>query len=425
MAILAAAATLAAGTATAAVRVGLGDQAVESLGDPRFAGLGITTARIVVPWNIVDSDPWRLALWVNDANARGIEPLVALGHAASDHCPASPCVLPTVAQYRDAFVRLHAVFPTLRLFVAWNEPNHAREPTAGDPAAAARYADTIADVCPACGVVAGDVLDAPGMLRYLALYRQALTIDPLAWGLHNYYDTTYFRPTGTEAFLAAVQGPVWLTESGGIVTWRSPDGAVQLPYDEQRAAASLSYGLRLAADHADRIERMYVYQWQAGPADDFDAGLIRADGSERPALAVLRSALGASDEDAGGKLVAPPTSSAQLALGRIRMTRAGRLRVVVECRRGRCRGRLTVEGTGRIAEQLVNGRTRHGTLAPRRARFDLLAGSGTIVRVRLPRSVLRRAGHSRLLVRVTAAPSVATDFVAVRRNFKIPRSLQP
>jgi hypothetical protein len=404
------------------------------LSDPLFTPLGIRTARIVLPWNVAATDPARVSLWLETIQDWRMEPYVALGHAASDRCPDSPCLLPTDAQYRAAFKDLHAMFPSIRVFTAWNEPNHAREPTALDPAAAAHYADIVAEECPGCTVVAGDVLDAPGMLSYLTFYKAALTSKPAVWGLHNYYDTTYFQSTGTEAFLNAVDGPVWLSESGGIVTWRSPDGQVQLPYDEQRAAASVSYGLRLAAEHAGRIERIYVYQWRAGAADDFDAGLVRSDGSERPALAVLRAAMGiTSPPPPGGvgteptsgppaAIVAPPPAAvARVAVGRVSLRHRRLIRIRLRCLAGRCRGRLTLEGSGRIAERLVNGRTMRGTLAPRRRTFDLPAGATTTVQIRLPRAVVRRG---RLTLRVTVVPLVAGDFIPVRRAIRFPRSLQ-
>jgi hypothetical protein len=41
-----------------------------------------------------------------------------------------------------------------------------------------------------------------------------------------------------------------------------------------------------------RIQRVYLYQWQkTNPQDRFDSGLVAPDGSERPALDVLRDHL--------------------------------------------------------------------------------------------------------------------------------------
>jgi hypothetical protein len=419
------------------VQIGIGDQSAESLMDARVHMLGIKTARIVLPWNVAQADPWRMARWIVQIEEHGMEPYVALGAASSDRCPGSPCVLPSFSDYRAAFDQLHAAFPSVRLFTAWNEPNHAREPTAYNPAAAAHYADIVAEECPDCSVIAGDVLDAPGMLSYLDFYKAALTTTPAAWGLHNYYDTTYFQSSGTDAFLHAVGGPVWLSESGGIVTWRRSDGAVQMPYDEQRAAASLLYGLQLAADHADRIQRMYVYQWRAAPADDFDAGVLRPDGSERPALGVLRDALGlppsatapGADVPAGlapATIVAPPPAAkAQIILGKVRLSRRGKLSAGVRCATGPCRGRITIEGSGRIAERLVNGREMRGTLGPRSRAFQLAAGAGTTIRFQIPRAVMGRAGRRRgLALKVTIVPVAIGGFIPVRRGIRFPRSLQ-
>jgi hypothetical protein len=420
--------------AAQAVEIGIGDQSYQSLLDQRFLPLGIKTARIVLPWDIAQKDPWRLAVWMQTIEEHGMEPYVALGKASSDRCPGSPCVLPTDSQYRTAFDQLHALFPSIRLFTAWNEPNHAREPTATDPAAAAHYTDVIAEECPACTVVAGDLLDGPGMASYLSFYKAALTSTPAVWGLHNYYDTTYFQSTGTQTLLHMVAGPVWLSESGGIVTWRSSDGKVQLPYDERRAAASLSFGLQLAADHADRIQRMYVYQWRASPTDDFDAGVVGPDGSERPALAVLRTALGlpASFVPVGEELppgpativAPPPRATARVALDRVRLGRRGVVHGRLRCYLGRCRGRLTLEGSGRIAERLVNGRAMRGTLRPRTRSFDLTSGTATTFGMGVPIGVIRRAGRRGLTLKVTVVPVVAGDFIPLRRAVRFPRSLQ-
>ena len=413
------------------VLVGIGDQSESTFTDQRFEALHVSTARIVLPWNVVWTDPARLDRWVESARAQGIEPLIAFGHAADDRCPGYPCTPPGVSWYRAAFRELHARYPWLRLFTPWNEPNHGSEPTAWDPAAAAHYADVVAEECPDCTVVAGDMLDAPGMLDYLKAYRAALSSQPAVWGLHNYYDTTYFRETGTGSFIKSVDGPVWLTESGGIVTWRTPDGVERMPYDEQRAASSLDYALRLAVAHSDRVERMYVYQWRPQPLEDFDAGLIRPDGTARPGLDVLRNFLVMPAVGAGGDPAAPATLAspatvatlgprARLVLGRL-VLRRGRLRALVRCGGDWCRGRMTVEGNGRFAQRLVNGRTERGTLAPRRRRFALAPATARTLRVRIPRDVMRR-GTVRL--KITLVPDAPGAFTPVRRVARFPRSLQ-
>ena len=87
--------------------------------------------------------------------------------------------------------------------------------------------------------------------------------------------------------LATVDGRLWITETGGIVRHVDADGRVRWPYDEERARASLVRSLALADRHADRIERLYVYQWQAAALEPWDSGLTRPNGTARPSFDAL------------------------------------------------------------------------------------------------------------------------------------------
>jgi hypothetical protein len=126
------------------------------------------------------------------------------------------------------------------------------------------------------------------MERWLARFRAALHGGaPQLWGLHNYTDTNRFRTTGTQRMLAAVPGEIWVTETGGIVSFKTSDGRDVLPYDEQRAARAVRFLFRLAG-LSSRITRTYIYQWKIDfPGNRFDAGLVRPDGQARPSLAVV------------------------------------------------------------------------------------------------------------------------------------------
>ena len=106
---------------------------------------------------------------------------------------------------------------------------------------------------------------------------------------------------------------MWLTETGGIVELRTRDGRVSLPRDELRARASVSFAFEEAHAFASRVGRMYLYQWQADAEGRFDAGLIRPDGSSRPALEVVRTQLAAM---AGPGRTPGATASAPGAPGR-------------------------------------------------------------------------------------------------------------
>lgn len=273
----------------AALDVGISDQQPAALGDPRLAALSIDRARLIVPWDAALVAPASVDPWLRVAAARGLSPLVAFGRGAGERCPF--CRLPTDEEYAVALAAFRARWPWVRELTPWNEPNHPDEPTARDPAAAARFHDLVREACRGCLVVAGDLLDSAAMKSYFRRYAAALRMAPMVWGIHSYGDVTYDRPSYTEWLLGQVSQPVWMTETGGIVHF-FPEGEERLPYDEARAADSVDRVFALAAAHPDRIERVYFYHWAARAGEVFDAGFVRPDGSERPSLARLRAHVG-------------------------------------------------------------------------------------------------------------------------------------
>ena len=252
--------------------------------DPLFVPLRVRIARLVVPWDAMRSRAVRA--WLTAARRAGVEPLVAFGHAHGDRCPDSPCRLPSLREYQARFRAFHRRFRWVRTITPWNEPNHASQPTVGVPARAARYYNAVRASCRGCTVVAGDMLDAPNMRRYLARYRRALANVPAVWGLHNYFDTTYGGSAGLRTMLRAVEGRIWLTETGGIVTNRRSSGRVGLRYDEERAARGVRRAIAMADARPRRVTRVYLYNWGRGH-DVFDAGLLGRDGTPRPGYRVL------------------------------------------------------------------------------------------------------------------------------------------
>jgi hypothetical protein len=255
--------------------------------------------------------------------------------------------------------------------------------------------------------VAADVIDGPGMLSWLAEYRRGLDEAPQVWGLHDYYDTTYFTTSGLRDYLNAVPGQVWLTETGGIVELRTRDGQVSLPHDELRARASVSFAFEEAHAFASRVGRMYLYQWQADSDGRFDAGLIRSDGSSRPALEVVRTQLAAM---AGAGRPPGPTASTTGAPGPphavpgpVTVRASGAADVRLRCPTGgrpRCSGRLWIEDAALATVTLVNGRPPAYVLRPVGRPF-VAAGRGALVRFGVPRSVLVRAwAHRQLRLRL-------------------------
>jgi hypothetical protein len=198
-----------------------------------------------------------------------------------------------VRAYRARFRAFRHRFPWVRTITPWNEPNHVSQPTVSVPGRAARYYNAVRAACSGCTVVAGDMLDAPNMRRYLARYRRALADAPAVWGLHNYFDTTYGGSAGLRAMSRAVEGRIWLTETGGIVTNRRSSGRIGLRYDEARAARGVRRAIAMADARPRRVTRVYLYQWRAGH-DIFDAGLLRPDGTPRPGYRVLRRRVAAA-----------------------------------------------------------------------------------------------------------------------------------
>src|SRR5262249_42120486 len=150
--------------------------------------------------------------WLSAARDAGVEPFVTFGHSR-----VHPDELPSIAEYRSAFRAFRGRYPDVRLYAAWNEINHDGQPTHDHPERAAEYYAVVRAECPDCTVVAGDVLDQPGMVGYLRRYMRHLVGEPRIWGLHNYTDTNRFRPSGLRAMLRTVPGEVWLTETGGLV----------------------------------------------------------------------------------------------------------------------------------------------------------------------------------------------------------------
>jgi Glycosyl hydrolase catalytic core len=270
---------------------GVSEQGTAMFTDPCFRAFGIRTARFVAPWNAIDTETASLDAWLGAAARAGVEPLMVFNRARDSRCPHDPCELPDVAAYEAAVGRFLVRYPWVHVITPWNEPNHQGEPTSRDPAAAAAYYGAVRRACPACTIVAGDVLDTGNMLQWLGAYHAALPEKPAVWGLHNYHDTTHQVAGGLESFLRAVTGQVWLTETGGIVQLRNASGRVTHGYDEQRAANGIRHAFALARAHAARVRRVYIYNWQDDPAGYFTSGLLDASGRPRPGFFVFADEL--------------------------------------------------------------------------------------------------------------------------------------
>ena len=275
--------------------VGIADQSAAMFSSPLYGKLGVARiSRLVVSYDAVlhrtpevaDVDAWMAA-----ASLAGVQPLVAFNHSrgcfdGTRIVRRKACRLPSVRRYRRALTAFRLRYPGVRVYSPWNEINHHSQPTARRPARAAAFYSAVRRSCPNCRVLAADVLDQPGVGRYLRRFRRHVKGSPRLWGLHNYQDANDGTIDGTREVLRAVPGQIWLTETGGIV--RFGDGR---PFSPSRAARATRRVLAIAR-RFPRVKRVYLYNWTgAEKGVRFDAGLTTPGGRPRPAYRVLRRLL--------------------------------------------------------------------------------------------------------------------------------------
>ena len=280
----------------AAVRVGIGEQDASMFADPLFTELGVKRARYFPSWDVafrIDEAGW-LDQWLDGAQADGVEPLISFNVNLGSRCPKRPCKLPTVRQYTKAFKAFRQRWPQVRVISPWNEANHRSQPTFKNPRRAAQFYNVVRANCRGCTIVAADVIDEVNMERWLKVFGKTAK-KPRIWGLHNYRDTNKRkgqRLGGTLRLLKAVKGDVWLTETGGIVKFVLPNGHTLFRKSESRANRATKRMFELAKRYRSRIKRLYIYHWKQPSSNNrFDAGLVRRNGTPRPAYFTVRDRL--------------------------------------------------------------------------------------------------------------------------------------
>jgi hypothetical protein len=281
--------------------IGISDNHPTTFADPRFRWLGMSVARLVVPWDIVKRRTelgWEGG-WLQAARAAGVSPLTV-----SDKDPSHPRSLPSPAAYYKAVKAFMALFPWVHDYSPWNEENHYLEPTSRDPQRAAQYFNLFAKLCSGCNVTAADVLDIGNMAEWTGRFLH-YAHHPRLWGLHNYTDLSAGSHARTSQFLSMVPGTVWFTETGGVV-WRyeHPNSGRRGYFivHSEGYAAEVAGHLVALAHVSSRVTRIYYYQWRVPNTLawarshharlSWDSGLIRPDCSLRPGFSVIARALG-------------------------------------------------------------------------------------------------------------------------------------
>ena len=292
------------GTAGAArpVVIGIGDPNPGTFSDPHFAKLGITTARDVVPWDVVtrpadEPDLAAFRAWLRAAQAAKVTPLISFGADFSN--PAANYV-PTVSQYERSVKAFLEAFPQLKTFTAWNEPDFVYRSLARHPDLAAAYFNALFELCRGCTVLAGDVyLPTAGAVPrsarasvfngitplgpWLQAYIRGLHHQPSGWALHDYIEVRGRNTLQLQTLMSMTSGPIWLDETGGVLRrghWWFPNQSATAAGEDEQYLLSLtkSYG---------RIARIYHYEWEGVATADWDSGLIGPNGRPRPAYTVL------------------------------------------------------------------------------------------------------------------------------------------
>jgi len=280
--------------ASAKPLLGIADQKPDMFADPRFVDLDLKTARYFVPYDVATNafQLTRLDVWMAGARRDGISPLITLERSSDPKTKKKGA--PSVAKYRSTVRFLRKRYPIVKAYSAWNEPNDGGQPTFKKPGLVASYVKVLQQECKGCKILAGDLLDNPNMVTYAKAVEKAMKKKAAIWGLHSYGDANNFRTTATRKLLKGVKGKIWLTEVGGVVARRSAFSKAKFKgTGVAHAAKATKFLFDKIAKLSPRIERMYLYHWNSSsPTDSWDSAFIGPDGTERPALALLRKQLG-------------------------------------------------------------------------------------------------------------------------------------
>lgn len=287
--------------ASARLLLGISDENAGIFTNQYYQKLGVQTARYITNYDAALKDPGATDAWMRAARADHTQIMVAFNPGAGNHCPSSPCSLPSAAQYTKAFLAFRKRYPYVRIYEPWNEINSTTQPTWTKPQAVVTYYAIVKKNCPGCTVLGGDIEDlvTPAKADFvnyikalLAAYKKAHVATPKVWGIHNYEDVNYFHSSNTAEMLKLLPGQIWLTETGGISFFETSALKVLLPYSLTRQDKAIHWMMTLALRYPKRIARCYIYNLfdspnPDGPNNRFDSALLNPDGTPREAWEAL------------------------------------------------------------------------------------------------------------------------------------------
>lgn len=290
-------------TAQASYVVGISDQLAKTFTNPKYAPLKMKVARYIAPYDVM-SDPGQLQRfdeWIKAARGAKQKVLISFEHSRT---PGKEATMPSISAYTKAIKAFKKAYGSQIEDVSpWNEVNVCQKNgrTEGQPVkicrnpkVAAAVLKAATKVFPRNKMVVLDFLDGSNpsqALSYIRKFKKAAKPSSKAiWGLHNYSDTNRYNDSKkrTKAILKAIgRGEIWLTETGGQVTFKKRSVAKGAPY----AAKALGCMFDIA-NRYKQIKRVYVYSFNGTPEGQgllFDSGLVAADGvTERPGYAIVK-----------------------------------------------------------------------------------------------------------------------------------------
>ncbi len=281
--------------AASATAIGMGDQSPQLFSNEYFTALTkVRVVRYIAPWDVelVPAERAKADTWIAAARAKGY-----LVHLTFNYGARNPRKNPTVAQFTSAtkaFVKRQKA--NVETWGVFNEVNRGKTPNFTTPdakLAGQLFTAFRTKVCKGCRRIVGiDVLDGQTVgptLKYIKAFLKATKgVKPKIWGIHDYSDVNRSGSGRTKALVKLMRpGQVWLTETGGLYRL----GTTFAPNELRQAEATKQ--VFAIAKKFPTIKRVYFYNFFAPPADDpnqpFDAGMIRPDGTPRPAYDVFAS----------------------------------------------------------------------------------------------------------------------------------------
>ena len=291
--------------------VGIGDNKPDMFKDPRFLALRIKNVRYDMSWDAL-TVTWQrqeVTAWMNAAKKAGLNVLVTIDHSdrviykkvkvhgkTKKKAFSQVRVMPDTAQYINAFKAFRKKFPWVKQYVTWDETNCYCEVSFNREGQIASYYRALRSACSSCTILAAEFLDtakqdAVPMKTWVSKLDKALGFQPGYWGLNDYEDANHLVSTQTRQLLGLVRGEIWLAETGGLVN-RPAVKHPGFPQNASHAAKVDSYVLNTVGSLSPRIQRVYLYEWDAKTRrDTWDSALISYNNIPRPGYKVLANTL--------------------------------------------------------------------------------------------------------------------------------------